>query len=197
MIKINLLKNYQEFADVNTASGISFGEVKETNKVTALLKIILIVASPFAINHLEDIGLNEKFQKVQTATNTLAVVEAGIAKISGAVEIVSRFEKLKKRTETRVAVLQELVKNRLREVSVLDKIQDLVPERAWLSYLTIEDGQLVVRGVAVSDNDVTEFVNKIEESVLFADVIFTSENVPMGNGGNQKKFEIICQVEGI
>lgn len=196
MIQINLLKNLdlRSAPIVKTTGGISYGEVNTGDRRALLLKLLLILAVPYALKMYEERLFQEKHNNIAAARVQLNQATEEVNRLGSVVEVVSRFEKERTRLENRLKVIEELAKGRLREVIAMDKVQSMIPERGWLTGFEMEGEKLVLQGIALSEKDVMDFVQRMEESNVFSEVVFTSTSDPSGADRNRRKFEVTCGV---
>lgn len=85
--------------------------------------------------------------------------------------------------EARIRAIKDLSRVRLREIKVIDYIQNVIPERVWLSALEFKDEKLNIDGSAVSDDQLNRFMDAIDGKFYFRNVILlksVEEKVKMG-----------------
>ncbi|MNL16532.1 Fimbrial assembly protein (PilN) [compost metagenome] len=97
--------------------------------------------------------------------------------------------------ETRISALEKISKDRQREIRVLDLVQQLIPEKAWLTRLQINPDKVVIQGLALSDFEVSTFLESLTKSVFLMDVNLVSSSESITDGVSLKRFEISCVLE--
>jgi type IV pilus assembly protein PilN len=101
--------------------------------------------------------------------------------------------------EMRQNVIQELEKQRFEPVHIMEELTDkIVPERMWLTSLSIQGNQMDVDGIALDNKTVADFIDNLETiSKLNDPKAFMYEKVRLNKAQqeeirnlNMKKFEI-------
>ncbi len=196
MIRVNLLKNrvaartvgtQQETAQTFASGGEEAGSEE---KKEALVKLILIFTFSVGVYFYEQFhidGMNEQLNQNVAALNA---VQAELAQKKAANQAISHFEKDAKVLEQKLEVLKGLSSERLRMVKMLDYIQNLIPERVWLSNLVYDKGEFSLAGLSVTDDDLSEFIRGLEETPFFTDVILTQAKESSSTKGTYKIFEM-------
>ena len=67
-------------------------------------------------------------------------------------------------------VIDTLEKSRFSNVKVMIEMSDRVPDRMWITDLSLKDGELGVQGVSIDAEIVAQFLSSLEEAKAFRDV---------------------------
>ena len=132
--------------------------------------------------------------KIEEAGRELKDLEAISKKVS---EIKDKLKKL----QAKMDVIQTLEVNRTRSIRILETLTGLViADRMWLTNLTETDGTLNMKGMAMDNKTIADFMKALEGSPYFASVnLITSRQVEQQKkaqvAGVFKEFNITCRVQ--
>lgn len=76
----------------------------------------------------------------------------------------------KKLVLTRLQTIDNLKKDRFLPVRVMDELSNAIPEKIWLSNMTVGKDHISLTGVAQSNSEVAEFMDKLEASPFFGQI---------------------------
>lgn len=136
-------------------------------------------------------------KKMQEEENAL---KDEIAKYNGFQAELKSYQDQKKMISDRLAAVRQLLQNRNTPVNVLDAVGQSIPARTWLSSIDLSvEGkpQLALQGSAYSNEDVSDFVEKLSESIYLSDV--TLDEVTGASSGDvvTKGFGIHAVPKGV
>lgn len=194
MIRVNLLKSKVEQVapEIHYQTDISFG-TKSTIK-EKLFYLFLPFALIFGFFQYKaysvKMEINSFEQKSQQALAKLKGMDLDIKEIE-------KFQAEKRKLDSQVEVIKQLSKERLKNVKSLDAVQNLIPQKAWLSSISIRDNKVQFSGFATDDIVVSEFMQALENSVYFAGVNLVSSEEFKKDAGAIKKFTINCNLENL
>ncbi len=192
MIRINLLKAASA-PPGKTSVSTDGGEYSQND---ALVRILVIMLFPALLYTYEITVLPGKRAELRRLQNHLVELQTFNQSAQNSVVEIKKFKEDKAKLEAQISAIQNLSKDRMRDVKVLDAMQTVIPERAWLTHLELRNGSLILQGLAVNDSDVSAFIDGLSKSIYFSSVNLQSAVEQVSNAGNMKKFEIICQLEG-
>ena len=101
--------------------------------------------------------------------------------------------------EMRQNVIQDLEKQRFEPVHIMEELTDkIVPERMWLTRLSIKSNQMDVDGIAIDNKTVADFIDNLEsiaklndpKAVMYEKVRLNKAQQEEIRNLNMKKFEI-------
>jgi type IV pilus assembly protein PilN len=111
---------------------------------------------------------------------------------------INEIEKLKKdkaKLETKLATIKKLKKGSHITVRILDDIANLVPaDRMWLSSLTQTPASLKLGGVALDNETIAQFMQRLKESPLFRDAELVNSSLNVVAGQKLKAFSLTCSL---
>ena len=100
-----------------------------------------------------------------------------------------------KELANKISLLKVLARTRLREIKTLDFIQTNLPERVWLKELSFKAGDLLMKGSAVTDDELTVFIRALEKNRSFTKVLLVQAKEERTKDGTVKGFELTAKVE--
>lgn len=104
-------------------------------------------------------------------------------------EVATRVESLQERTDLirdKLMVIVELKASQTGPVMLLDQVSRLLTDGLWLTRLQLEDGGVDIRGAALSEVTVADFVANLELSEYFTDVRLRT----VVDSGEQMSFQV-------
>jgi type IV pilus assembly protein PilN len=173
MIHINLLP-------VRAAKKREFGRQQ-------LILFGLIVVGALLGNYTwwraEKDSLNALEQRIVSTRGEIAQLEKTIGEVKSITQD-------KKALEDKLKILDALKKGRTGPVKVMDELATIIPNRAWLVEYTEQNGNVVMRGMAVTYEDLSTFAQKLKTSKYFANV--TIRKASQKNQSGSVEWEIDC-----
>lgn len=149
------------------------------------LVLILVSGGLFYYNLLLSGQIDELNGKISATRIALAAKKQQAAEVD---RITKELEILKKKTE----VIVNLALDRKEAVVLLDTMTRMViDKRMWYTSLKSASGQVEVRGIALDNQTVADFMTRLEESPHFTDVrLQSTRRQAIGDLDNLKSFQI-------
>ena len=202
MIRINLAKGKGKIAaaaDATQTRTFASGGSDEPNVRRALItRVALLLLGPVILFVYEQQTLpamSAQLRQKNTELNTLT------QKNNQAREAVSQTKKYKAEQEalqTQISTIENLKKDRLREVKVLDFMQKDMPTKLWLTRMELSEGKLDIQGISSTDAELTLFMDNLSRSAYLKEVsLVRSVDYSQKEYGAVKKFEISCLMEKV
>ena len=202
MIKVNLLKTK---IIENPGTGIAIeNSASDTGAMrSAILKVLMILVFTLGLMLYENQtirALNQETASMITkVTQMQAAVNAKAVELEGFKDVEARAKEL----EDKLKILKSLSNLRLREVKTLDFMQSSIPEQVWLRNVVyesdrerVEEGRFVFVGRAVTTDDLSEFVKRLDESAYLDEVIvIRNQEIPDEGNQSNRDFQMTAQVE--
>lgn len=201
MIRINLLPGDMSQASVNpqnlgaTSSSAESFAVGDDIKKDVFKKLVIILLGPLALFAYEQTNIPEINDQISVKQQRLSELQVYNEQAAASVAEIKKFKESEAQIESRIAALEKISQDRLREVKIMDLFQVITPERAWLTKLSIVADKLEVRGLALSDADVNAVLEALSKSVLVMDVKLVDSSQVEQDGVILKRFEISCALE--
>lgn len=200
MIRVNLANRIQT-APPQSGGAISFdgGDLGDLNdgevKKQGIIRLLMIFIGPIALFYYQQSSLPALLQEQNGRQAQLTELQEFNTKAARSVEEIKKFKEDEQRIQARISFLDGISKNRTRDIKVLELIQQIIPEKAWLTKLEMRSGTLRIQGLALSDFEVSSFMEGLSKSIFFLDVNLISSAEVAFDGMSLKDFEIACIVE--
>lgn len=176
MIRINLLPFRAARKKENIRRQIS---------IFALMLAFTTVTLIYYNGNLNDRVTTLEIQ-IEEKKRELATYQKAIQEIR---EIKKRLSDLQNKTR----IINQLNVNREWPLSFLDSINDLIIEkRMWLTDLRMNGRNINIKGIALDNKTVADFMTRLEESKLYTNVNLQTVNHKTIRKYNLKSFEVTC-----
>ncbi|UOF02934.1 PilN domain-containing protein [Bdellovibrio reynosensis] len=199
MIKINLASNAAISAGspISANLGISSDTFLAPDEVRkeALKRLIVILMGPLGFFIYENQNVPAKIAELNAKQQMLAELQNYNSRQAASVAEIKKFKEDEALIEARISALEKIAKDRQREIRVLDLLQTVIPEKAWLTRIQVNPDKVNVQGLALSDFEVSQFLEALTKSVFLMDVNLVSSSEITQEGVVLKKFEISCVLE--
>lgn len=169
MIRVNLLKTDIKGGEKKTPTGApavepveeKVGKAKKSN--TLNLIIFLGIAVVGALAFLQKRSLDTERALLSDAQEQKRVLSPVIQKL----DLVAQQKIF---LESKIGLIQELRGKQSVPLQVLDTLSRTLPEWVWLLETTFRGTALDIKGRAISNIQISEYMNALQKSGLFADV---------------------------
>ncbi len=204
MIKVNLLKDAGKKtkkgfgestvfdADFRTRVDGAMGDNKALIKRIAFLIIPIVLT--FGYTSFIEFGLNGSIDKIK---KQVAHVDGQMAALKGELDTIERLKTEKNKINTEFAAIKDLSKKRYSYVKILDSMQTLIPEKAWITRMVVKDQTISLEGRATEDAIISIFMQNLEESAYFTNVTWIDSKEINEPQGIVKSFSIRFSLENI
>lgn len=132
---------------------------------------------------------------LETKRSQVKRLESDIAQLDKVISEVRDIAKEKEAIELKLGVLRDLRKARTGPVKALDNLAVIMPERTWLIAFREKDGKLLLRGGAVTNEDLADFLSALKESPYFKDPKLKRSVQKQGKDVSYIEFELDCGVD--
>lgn len=196
MIKVNLLLGQS----TNTASpeaavvnldGLSSAEIQRQG----IVRIFILLILPIVFFIYESQSIPKKKAQIANVTSEINELQAYNEKTNSAVGEIKKFQEDEKKIKKQIEIVEKLSRSRMNEIYVLDLIQQVIPERVWLSNLEFSDSKVRIKGQAAVDADITIFIEALSRSVFLNDVQPGGTSEGFFEGVKIREFEISASLE--
>ena len=129
-------------------------------------------------------GLNAKIKETKSELQEYDKINKEIASIK------RKLSNLKKK----MAVMDNLEANRFEPTRLMDVMTEvIVPKRMWFTSLESKNKVVNIRGIALDNKTVADFMVRLEQSGLFREVDLKTLKQRKVRKSNLKSFQIRCQ----
>jgi type IV pilus assembly protein PilN len=156
--------------------------------------ILLTVAAMVAVAGLFLAYLQIQHQiENQQARNTY--LRGEIARLKKAEAEIKELDKVKSRLLSRLEIIQNLQASRPGMVKVFDALPRLLPEAVYLSSVKNEGNRLTIKGVASSNNVISNFMRNLAESSEFGEPVLRVVETRELNDKQVSDFELVVNIK--
>jgi type IV pilus assembly protein PilN len=176
MIRINLLPHRKGPEDLITrmlvVAAVSLGAVA----------VVIVVA------HL---SLSAKITRVERQS---AAYNEEIQKLRMDTKDVNKFKAEKEDLQRRLNIIYTLQRAKTGPVKVLDELAKSLPGKLWLTSLKEKDGKMEIKGVAMDNPTIAQFMTALEKTGVISTVELVVSQQLEKKDAKLKEFTLTCQV---
>lgn len=133
---------------------------------------------------------------LQARNRQVSKLKQDIAQLETIIGEITNITKDKKALEDKLEVLEQLRKARTGPVKMLDALATLTPERVWFTGMEEKGGALVLKGEAVSNEDLADLMSEMKKNPFFREPSL-KRSVQRENkaaGMHTVEFELSCSI---
>ena len=204
MIKVNLLKNRgtnataATQADFQTSFETSFDSTSSgssgSTEGSPLAKIFIILLPTILLYAYETYNIDDLKTRANNEIQKLSTIEIEVRQNASTAELAKKLQDEINSLEDRVKKIKDISKVRLREIRIVDYIQNIIPDRVWLQSLNLVDGKAQINGSSLSDDQLNRFMESLEKKNYFKSVILLRAIEQKGPEGNVKVFDLTAEI---
>jgi Tfp pilus assembly protein PilN len=200
MIKINLASpNVGTSSAIGSAFGMGGGgdslELDSEVRKEGLKRLLIILLPAIALFAYEQQNIPDKSARLGRMTAEFNEAQNFNSKAEASVAEIKKFKEDEAIIQSRITALQKIAKDRHREIRVMDLMQSVIPEKSWLTRVNIQPDKVSITGLALTDYEVSTFMEALTKSAFLMDVNLVSSTEILQEGVSLKKFEITCLLE--
>jgi Tfp pilus assembly protein PilN len=206
MIKVNLLRNR---AEGNRApQGTSVTQVDGLTSIEAptepmdssqlkqfAIKFVLILSITGGMMLYESFNIDNLRDQLTNLNKINTDLQAEITKNQPVATKAKELQKKISDLESRIKIIKDLSRTRLREIKALDYIQNVIPEKVWLSSLEFADDKVKIIGDSMADDQLNKFLEQLDGKSYFQNVILLKAVETKSKDGTIKNFEIASSLK--
>lgn len=194
MIKVNLASSTAGLASIPGVSGTDFSSPEQIRK-DALIRLLFLLIGPVLLYIYEGQNLPAKQSELSSKQQMLAELQEYNSKQAASVAEIKKFKEDEALIEARIAALEKISIDRQREAKVMELLQTIIPEKAWLTRIQLNPEGINLQGLALSDFEVSTFLDSLTRSAFLMDVNLLNSSEVVQDGVSLKRFEISCLLE--
>jgi type IV pilus assembly protein PilN len=169
MIRINLLK--PEKKELKEVPAVPTEEVKKAKKKlniqqVAILGLIVVLALFFITQRN---SLNKE-------RNLLKIAQEEKSKLQDVSVKLKKLRKQKETFETKINLINELRDHQAVAVNIMDELSKSIPEWVWLTEITYRAQKIQLKGRALSNNLIADYIANLEACPYFENVNLISSS---------------------
>jgi Tfp pilus assembly protein PilN len=182
MIRINLLKpESKEFKEGPAAPGPEI-RAKKAFPLTSIF-ILLLLAILGAAFFLQKRMISQERDRLQTAQAEKKKLEYVVAKLA-------ELEKQKAVFERKIGLINQLRAQQDSAVVILDELSKKLPDWVWLTDVSSQGQMIQIKGNALSNNLIADYIYNLESSAHFANVNLISSTQKTGRSAQFLEFSL-------
>lgn len=158
MIKVNLLAEVRA-EKVTRQPLISLGAANLNNYIILGLLGLGLVAAGFRYWQL-----NSTLKGIQ---EEVAVNQKEYERLKPIIEEVEQFKKRNAELKRKIEVIEQLKQNQRGPVRIMDEVSKALPDLLWLNSMQLTGSTLTMRGQALNENAVANFISNLASSPFF------------------------------
>jgi type IV pilus assembly protein PilN len=189
MIKINLIKP-KISGEGGGGADIALSEDQALRKGGQNLMILLIGPLLF-YGYQNFVDIPSKKEEIQRYRSEVQTLKATNDKAKTAVTEMKKFEVDKVKLQARIDSIDDLRKDRMLEVRILDLLQRESPEKLWFKTIDMREDKVLVVGYSAAEAEITQFMDNLTKSGLLGIVSLTSSSERTVDGNVFKEFKIV------
>lgn len=204
MIKVNLLKDAGKKRSGGGIPDSTFvseyktgvGNAISGNKpiVQRIAFLIVPIVAVYIYTWVVESGLeNDK----ENLNKKIKNVEQQVAALQPELNVIEQLKSEKGKLTTEISAIRDISRKRYGYVKTLDSLQTLIPEKAWVTKLSVQDQVVSLEGRAIEDTIISSFMQNLEESAYFSDVTWIDSKEVTEPQGVVKAFSIRFNLENI
>lgn len=200
MIKINLLKQNSKMKSHGKKSSSSIDENKhidaEDVRKEAIRRFLMILIFPICLILYEALSVPDQQSSLLIEEKKLKDINDFIAKNNQIAESIKKMQNRENIISLKIAEIEKKASEKNSRVQMLDVLQQLIPDRVWLTKLTENDANVTLSGMAMNESELNVFLEALSQSLIFREVSMLNSNQTVLDGNSLKKFEISFKLGG-
>lgn len=96
--------------------------------------------------------------------------EARVAELNAKLGEIKDINDKKKQVQARLDTIENLKKDRFLPVRLMDELSKAIPDKVWVTSMTVKKDRISLMATAQSHSDVAEFMDNLEKSPYFAGI---------------------------
>ncbi|MEW6599594.1 MAG: PilN domain-containing protein [Nitrospirota bacterium] len=153
MIRINLLPSKKKKA-------FSIPPILIYGVAALLVVIIAVIAGTIILNN-----------QISVKKTDIAEKDQKLKKLQAALEEIKNYEKNNKDYRDKNNIIEQLKKNQVIPLRLLDEVSEMLPKGVWLTGLTEKNGVVSIEGFAFTNSDLVAYVQNLKGSKYCTDVM--------------------------
>jgi len=185
MIRINLLK--PEKKELEEAPAVSHPKLKKARKIPTygIILIILVIA----------VFLLFFFQRraITRERNLLSVAQEEKKQLEDVLVKLEKLEGQKSLLEKKINLINQLKSFQEAAVRIMDELSTNIPDWVWLTETNYSDDSVEIKGNALSNNLIADYILNLENSPYFSNVNLISSTQKQTRSNQYLEFSLTAQ----
>lgn len=204
MIKVNLLKDAGKRQKKSLSESTIFdaelkskvdGAVGDNKALITRFSFLLVpIVLVFGYTWFIESGLERTIDNIKQQSKQ---VDQQLSALQGELTTIENLKTEKNKISTELNAIKDLSKRRYVYIKILDSLQTLIPEKAWITKMTMKEQIISIEGRATEDAIISLFMQNLEESAYFSSVTWVDSREVNEPQGVVKSFNIRFNLENI
>lgn len=134
-------------------------------------------------------------KKVTNMQAEISTKEQKLNQLKVALKEVENYEKDNAEYRQKVAIIEQLKKNQIVPLRLLDEVSEMLPEGVWLTKIADKLGRVQIEGYAFSNPDLVNYVQKLKDSKYLIAVTLVESKQETVEGISVYKFSLTLRVK--
>lgn len=156
--------------------------------IVLFVAIVIVVAGCFVVHYSVQ-------SEIDTVNQEIKKNNAEIKSLQKKIGEVKKFKALQAELKNKLEVLKSLKEAKSGPVHLMDDLIDSLPESLWITDYKEKTGKITIKGMALSEDDVADFMTNLDASAYYSNVILKVLKQKDQDGLKLKIFELLCQIE--
>lgn len=163
MIRVNLLKpEKREAHEAPVAVSPQAKETKKSQNLTGMIFLLLIIV-------MGALFFNQR-KAFPRERRLLEEAQAEKKKLKDVLTKLEKLEAQKSLFEKKIALIEDLKSHQDAAVAIMNEMSKNIPEWVWLTETSYSDKTVKIKGAALSNNMIADYIFTLEKSPYFTDV---------------------------
>lgn len=163
MIRVNLLKpEKSEAHQAEVAVSPHAKETKKSQNLTGMIFLLLIIV-------MGALFFNQR-KAFPRERRLLKEAQAEKKKLKDVLTKLEKLEAQKSLFEKKIALIEDLKSNQDAAVAIMNEMSKNIPEWVWLKETSYSNKTVKIKGAALSNNLIADYIFTLEKSSYFTDV---------------------------
>ncbi len=136
-----------------------------------------------------------QIHKIKSIESSITELTKEQQRLAPEIAAVDKLKKDKEELERKISIIHQLKAESSLTVHVLDQVANVVDNnRMWLTSLSQQGNSLSLTGIALDNQTVADFMEKLKKSSFIQGVDLTSSSLRKISDRNLKEFSLTCAV---
>ena len=163
-------------------------------RAAAKNQIVFCVVFAFFIAILTVISLIQ-IHKISTIESSITELTKEQKRLAPEISAIDKLKKDKAEFERKISIIRQLKADSSLTVHILDDVANVVDNsRMWLTSLTQQGNVLSLTGIALDNQTVADFMDKLKTSPFIQSVELSNSSLRKISDRNLKEFSLTCAV---
>lgn len=168
--------------------------VRETKKQARLRFQAILLGAAAGVGVLICVGIHSVVAaRTADKRSQILTAQADLKALEATRKEVERYQAEEAEITRKLGVIDMLERNRFASVRMMDELSNRIPERMWLTDLSIKGSDLELAGISIDAEIVAQFLSSLEESSYFDEVELEETALGDFKGLRLNKFKVKAQ----